>query len=366
MSTPNVSLRGHPPEHLVDEAWLALLEEPVVEPDMPIVDAHHHLWDRPTSRYLLPEYLSDARSGHRLLATVYAECSSMYRRDGDPDFASVGEVEFANGVAAMAGSGIYGETRVCAGIVGRVDLRLGKKTGDILEAMLAAAPKRLKGVRQLVAWDPDPSVRGLRNPPPQGVMSDAKFLEGIARLAPLGLSFDIGIYHAQLAEVIALVDRFPDTRFVLNHLGQWIGVGAYQGRFKEEFAIWRRHIAELGRRPNVAMKLGGIGMRNSGFGFLDRDRPPTSTELAEAWSPFVMESIEAFGVARCMFESNFPVDKPTFSYRTLWNTYKRMTAGFSDDERIALFAATANQLYALELDDAIHRSVTARQKECSS
>jgi L-fuconolactonase len=344
---PPPTSRGVPPLFLVEDAWLAQRVEEVFEPGLAVIDPHHHLWHRPHSRYLLDELLADLGSGHRVLATVFSECGSMYRKGLPPAFAPVGEVEFVNGIAAMAASGTYGDTLVCHGIVGKADLTLGDDVPKALERLQAAAPERLKGIRQLVAWDASPEVSTLRNPPPPGLLASDAFLAGFAHLDRMGLVFDAGIYHPQMPELIALADRFPQARIVANHLGGWIGVGPYAVDRDETFRRWRVDIQALAQRSNVSMKLGGIGMRSSGFDFLDRALPPTSDELCAAWRPHVETCIEAFGAERCMFESNFPVDKPSFSYRTLWNCFKKLAAAGSEAERHALLAGTADRIYDL-------------------
>ncbi|MEO8296924.1 MAG: amidohydrolase family protein [Burkholderiales bacterium] len=350
MSASTPPRRGAPPHHFVDEAWLALRDEPVLAPALPIIDPHHHLWDRrPHSLYLLPEMLADIRgSGHDVRATVFAECTSMYRASGDPRFAGLGEVEFTNGIGAMCASGVYGNVRVCAGIVGKVDLTQGASAGEVLQAMQQRAPDRFRGIRHMAAWDASAEVSTLLRPPPRDMLLDARWLEGFACLAPLGLSFDAWAYHPQLPQVIALADAFPQTTIVLNHLGGRAGVGPYRERHDEVVREWRGHISELARRPNVVLKVGGIGMRLGGFDFHDRDLPPTSQELADAWGPYIEHAIQAFGPARAMFESNFPVDKSGCSYRVIWNTFKRLAAGYSADEQRELFAGTAIRTYRLD------------------
>jgi L-fuconolactonase len=340
--------RGAPPHHFVDEAWLALRDEPVLEPGLPLVDPHHHLWDRrPHSLYLLPELLQNLASGHQVRATVFIECSSMYRAEGDPRFASVGEVEFVNGVGAMCASGTYGPVRACAGIVGRVDLSQGAAAREVLETMAARAPERFRGIRHMAAWDASPEVSTLVRKPPPNLLRDAGFRAGFACLAPLGLSFDAWVYHPQLDQLVELADAFPETTIIVNHMGGRAGVGPYRERKAEVFAAWRESIRALARRPNVVVKLGGIGMRLGGFDFHDRDLPPTSDELVDAWRPYVDTCIEAFGPARAMFESNFPVDKSCCTYRVLWNAFKQLSSAYRPDERSQLLAGTAVRIYRL-------------------
>ena len=336
------------PTFPVDAAWLARLAEPALLPDLPIVDPHHHLWDRPGGRYLLDELLADLGSGHRIDATVFVECKSMWRAGGTPEMRPVGETEFVAGVAAMSASGGYGPAAICAGIVGHADLRAGGRIRPVLEAHVARGGGRFRGIRHIAAYDASPAVVTTSVVPPPGLLADADFRTGFAELAPLGLSFDAWLYQTQLAELAALADAFPATTIVLDHLGGVLGVGPYASRQDEMFAAWSRDLRELARRPNVAVKLGGLGMRICGFGFADRPEPPNSAQLAARWAPYVETGIAAFGVDRCMFESNFPVDKGSCSYGVLWNAFKRLAAGSSDAERAALFAGTARRVYRLD------------------
>jgi L-fuconolactonase len=343
----NAKKRGAPPHHFIDEEWLALRDEPVLDPGLPIVDPHHHLWDRPHHRYLLPELLADLDSGHHVRGTVFVECSSMYRADGDPRFASVGEVEFVNGIGAMSASGVYGPVRAAAGIVGKVDLTLGGFAAEVLQACIARAPDRFRGIRHMAAWDASPEVSSLLRPPPPDLLRDPRFREGFAALGKLGLSFDAWVYHPQLPQLIELIDAVPGTPVVLNHLGGRAGLGPYAAQGDAVFKEWKASITALAQRPQVTVKLGGIGMRLGGFDFHERPLPPTSEELARAWGPYVQTCIEAFGPARSMFESNFPVDKSCCTYKVMWNAFKRMVAGCSDSERADLFAGSAIRAYRL-------------------
>ncbi|MFT3816526.1 MAG: amidohydrolase family protein [Rubrivivax sp.] len=339
--------RGMPPQHWIDDEWLALRSEDVIDPGRPIVDPHLHLWDG-HGTYLVPEVLQDLNgSGHHVRGSVFIECSFMYRADGDPRFACVGEIEYINGVAAQFASGAHGPLRLCAGIVGKVDLTQGAGAGEVLDACIARAPDRFRGIRQMAAWDADARVNTLRRPPPKDLLLDPRFREGFAQLGPRNLSFDLWCYHPQLPQAIDLVDAFPDTRIVIDHLGGRAGTGPYAERKDEVTREWARAIRALAERPNVVIKLGGIGMRLGGFDFIDRDVPPTSEELAQTWKPYVETCIEAFGPGRCMFESNFPPDKAGCSYRVLWNTFKRITAGCSESEKADLFAGTAVRFYRL-------------------
>ena len=331
--------------------WLALTVEEPLEPDRSICDPHPHLWDGETARvaprYLLDEIVADTRSGHRVVSTVFIECGAMLRPDGPEPFRAVGEIEFVNGIAAMSASGLYGPTRVAAGIVGTAPLRLGRAVGAVLDAQIAAGSGRFRGIRLGAAWDPDPEVPNHRTRPPQGLFLRDDFRAGFAQLAPRGLSFEAWCYHRQIPDVTALARAFPDTTIVLDHFGGPVGVGSYAGRGREVYAEWRSSIAELATCPNVVAKLGGINMEVNGFGWHERPRPPSSRELADATRPYYEFTIERFGVDRCMFESNFPVDVVSCSYVVLWNSFKRLTAAYSAAEKAALFHDTAARVYRL-------------------
>lgn len=335
------------PLYPVDAAWLAQHAEPALLPELPIVDPHHHLWDRPGGRYLLDDLLADLDTGHRVEATVFLECRSMWRAAGPAEMRPIGETEFVAGVAAMSASGRYGTAVICEGIVGHADLRLGERVRPVLEAHIERGGGRFRGIRHITASDASPAIVTTAFVPPPGLLGDPAFRAGFAQLAPLGLSFDAWLYQTQLPELTALADAFPDTAVVLDHLGGALGIGPYAGRRDEMFAQWSRDLRELARRPNVMVKLGGLGMRICGFGFADRPMPPTSEQLAAAWAPYVELGIEAFGVGRCMFESNFPVDKGSCSYGVLWNAFKRIAGKYSHDERQALFSRTARHVYRL-------------------
>lgn len=322
--------------------------EAILESELPICDPHHHLWDYPTSRYMIEELNADAGSGHRIESTVFVECNSFYRADGPRDLAPVGETEVVNGVAAMSASGRYGEMRACAGIVGFADLSLGRAVDPVLEAHIRAGGDRFRGVRHAGAWDASEAVRNAHTNPPKGLYGSAAFREGYARLADHGLSFEAWQFHPQLPEVTDLARAFPETVLVLDHVGGPLGIGPYEGRRAEVFEVWRADLVELAKSPNVVVKLGGLGMAICGFGFHKRETPASSEELAQAWRPYIETCVELFGAERCMFESNFPVDQVSCDYRTLWNALKRLAAGASADEKALLFRDVARRTYRLD------------------
>ncbi len=332
--------------------WLDQVQEAALEPDLPIIDTHHHLWDRNGTfiqkRYLMDEIQADLRSGHNVVSTVFVECDSMFRSDGPEEMRPVGEVEFVNGIAAMAASGGYGQTQVAKGIIGHADLMLGSRAKGVLEALQAAAPGRFRGIRYIGAWVEDKAVFTPARVPGPGVYLDAKFREGFAQLTPLGLIFEAAIRHPQLPDFLDLARAFPDTKMVLDHIGGVVGVGSYAGRRDEIFETWQADIAAIAKDcPNVLVKLGALNMTYCGFGWEKRPTPPTSEELCEAYRRYYETAIALFGPDRCMFESNFPVDKVSCSYGVLWNSFKRMTADYAPAERAALFHDTAAQFYRI-------------------
>lgn len=336
------------PHFAVRPDWLALHTEPVLEPDLPIVDCHHHFWDRPGNRYFFFDLLDDLNSGHRVTATVFMECGAMYRKHGAPEMAPVGETEFANGIAAMSASGVYGDTRIAEGIVGYCDLMLGDRAAAVLEAQMVASGGRFRGVRNIAAWHVNPAARGsLANPPP-GLLADTRFRRGLGEVHRLGLCFESFLYHPQIFEFVDLAQAFPDTPMVLNHIGGALGIGPYADKRAEVFEDWRTAVRALSRCPNVSVKLTGLGMRLFGFEFGARPTPASSAEIAEAWGPYITTLIEAFGPQRCMFGSNFPVDKGSCSYAVLWNTFKRIVSDASPDEKADLFGRTASRIYRLQ------------------
>jgi predicted TIM-barrel fold metal-dependent hydrolase len=329
------------------EDWLAQYTEEVIDPSRPIVDPHHHLWDRGGQRYMIEELSADIASGHNIVATVYVEARSMYRATGPEALRPVGEVEFANGAAAMSASGGYGPAAICAGIVGHANLSLGEAARAVLEAEIAAGQGRFRGIRHSSAFDADPDVGHMYTTRPKGLLLDPTFRKGFGCLAPLGLSFDAWMFHPQIGELTDLARAFPDTKIVLDHCGGPVGLGRFANRREETFAVWKASIQEIAKCPNVVVKLGGLAMRLLGYDFHQRPRPPSSEEAAAAWRPYIESCIEAFGPGRCMFESNFPPDKGQCSYQVIFNAFKRIAAPYSEAEKTALFSKTATEVYRL-------------------
>jgi predicted TIM-barrel fold metal-dependent hydrolase len=327
--------------------WVAKTTEVALEPDLPIVDPHHHLWQRAGNDYMFHDLLADTQTGHNIVATVFVDCHSMYRKEGPAELRCTGETEFANGVAAMSASGIYGNLRACQGIVSHVDLRLGSKAGAVFDAQIAAGNGRFKGIRYQTGWDADPGIRNSRTDPTPELTRDKTWREGFKELAKRDLTFDAWLYHPQIAEIGELADAFPNTSIILDHVGGPLGYAGYAGRHDEVRGVWKKTMAELAKRRNITVKVGGLGMAMGWFEFYQRPQPPGSQELADGFRPWVETCVELFGADRCMFESNFPVDKITGGYGVLWNAFKRLAAKASASEKTALFSGTASRVYKL-------------------
>lgn len=351
---------------------LPLCDEFIIDSARPIIDAHHHLWLLPESnlaamesrpgilarslaatfrrhsRYLLDEFLLDIHSGHNVCATVFIDAHTMYRSRGPESMKSVGEVEFINGIAAAADSGVFSDAKVCAGIVGGVDLRMADEVRPVLEAHIRAGGDRYRGVRSHVVYDEDVSILGPRMSAPK-LLLDSTFRAGFKWLQHFGLSFEAWILEPQLPELLDLARAFPETAIILNHTGAPVGVGRYQGQREARYPLWLESMQALAKQPNVHVKLGGLGLPFTGFRTFGATPPASSEQLAAEWRPYVEPCIEAFGAHRCMFESNFPVDSVTCSYTVLWNAFKRLAEGASEEEKTALFSGTAKRVYRLDI-----------------
>ena len=335
-----------------DNDWLALTQEPTLEPEIPICDPHHHFWDFrtariPYQRYLLHELYADLNSGHNVRSTVFVEARAMYRVDGPEEMRPVGEVEFVQGLAAAGATGLYGPARAAAGIVGHANLHLGEEAARVLEALQAASPNRFRGIRQGLTWDPHSDIPsnadGLEKQ-----LSGEGFRAGANVLARMGLSFEAWMYFHQLPELVEFARAVPGLTIILNHIGGLLRIGPYANRDEEVLSSWRQGIAAVAQCPNVYLKLGGIGQPRTGYDWYARDLPIGSEELAETMTPYMNYCIEQFGPDQCMFESNFPPDKVGYSYNVLFNAFKRMSKGYSAPERAAMFHDTAARVYRIE------------------
>ena len=347
------------------------MSEDIIDPDLPIIDPHHHLWDlRPlvpafpeprhdfieaiagAAYYTFDELQQDTRGGleggHNVIGTVFMECGAFYDASRGDAMKSVGEVEFVNGVAAQGASGLYGDYRPCAGIVGHADLTLGDAVKPVVEALVAAGNGRFRGIRHSAAWDADPEVLGPPFHAPEGLYSSDAFRAGFAAYAEHRLTFDAWLLEPQLGDVLDLAKAFPEQTIVLDHCGTPLGIASYKGKQHEHFDRWRASIKAIAKCENVVVKLGGLAMAFCGLPADGPMKGHSSEHLAALWRPYVETCIEAFGADRAMFESNYPVDRWGASYEVLWNAFKRLSHSHSNDDRKALFAGTAARVYGLE------------------
>lgn len=325
-------------------------EEAILDPELPIVDTHHHFYDTPAIRYMFEELLRDVGGGHNIAATVYVSTQAMSRIDGPEALRPIGEVEFANGIAAQSASGNYGQARVCAGILGFADLTTGRDAADLLDLCIRTAPDRLRGIRQSALEAPTKDAfRSSLSPsrPTGGVLGAPRLIEGLRELSRRDLTFDTSVFHTQLGKLAELADAVPSATIVLDHMGIAYGAGLTPAERAEVFAAWRRGLRDLSLRSNVICKIGGLGMPFWGLGFDQRKDAFTSEDLAASWRPYVEAAVEAFGPGRCMLESNYPPDGRSTGYVPLWNAFKRIFSTYSPDERSLLFHGTASRVYRL-------------------
>lgn len=337
--------------------WLAQRVEDVIDPVLPIVDAHHHLWEEGGVPYLLDEMLDDTGDGHRIVATVFVQAHYGYRSGGSPHLAPVGETEKVAAIsraARQAGA----STDIAAAIVAYADLTLGDRLVEVLEAHAAAAEGRLRGIRHSVSRDPNFPDGIVIRPAPERLLSDPAYRAGLAKIEAFGLSYDAMLYHRQIPELTALACAMPGLPIILDHIGCILGVGPYASRREDTYRMWLADMTALARCPNVSVKLGGLGMIVCGARWHEQSLPPSSEDLASAWEPYILACIDLFGPDRCMFESNFPVDKGMYSYRTGWNAFKRLTNGASVEEKTALFSGTASRTYGLGSVAAVSQDVS--------
>jgi predicted TIM-barrel fold metal-dependent hydrolase len=332
-------------ETLAVRADCSSVRDETIDKDIPIIDCHHHLWVHDGTTYLLPEFSAELASGHNVIATVYVECNYMYRDTGPVPLRSVGEAEFVARVFAE-NERSKAPTAVCAGFVGAADLALGAEVETALDALATGSNGLLRGVRGFAAWDEDPSINtGVRPYAPRGLLRTPRFREGFAKLASRELTYDGWQYHPQLDDLCDLADAFPNTPIVVDHCGGLVRIARYAN--EGNFEYWRSQLASVARRPNTFVKMGGLAPRRCGFAYATREPPPTAVELANDWGPYIETCIELFGPERCMFESNFPVDRVAGSYHSVWNAFKICVSSMSRDEKLSLFCNTARDVYRL-------------------
>jgi predicted TIM-barrel fold metal-dependent hydrolase len=324
------------------QEWLDSVMEDVVDPDAPIIDPHHHLWPAGGSLpYGLADLEADLGSGHNVVDTVFVECGAAYDRSADDAFAPIGETTFVTGEAERS------DRTVMGGIVAHADLRDAANLDAVLDAHEQAGRGRFRGIRHAGSHALHPEVLTIPGGAPAGLYADSAFRAGVVRLGERGLTYDTWHYHYQNRDFLELARAVPGTTMILDHFGTPLGVGPYESQREQIFQQWTTDIADIAACENVVAKIGGLAMPDNGFGWHTAERPPTSDEFIEAQGRYYLHTIEQFGPERCMFESNFPVDRYSLSYRTVWNAFKKLVADFSADERDAMLRGTAARVYRL-------------------
>lgn len=327
------------------------VREAAMDPDLPIIDPHHHFWREAAPdpfrhpKYMLPELTADLSSGHNIRATVYIQCGTGYRSDGPEHLKPVGETEFVQALADEWEQGGFGDTNICAGIIVYADLALGNAVDEVLAAHKEAAPERFKGIRYGAFWHEDADVHPPMMGTVPGILADENFRTSVDRLAAFDLTYETWIYHTQFDEFAAFAQRCAGTKIILNHLGGPAAGGPYAGKRDEVFAVWKEGMSKLAACANVVVKLGGINMAPTGFDWDERSSAPGSEKIALETRDYYLHAIDCFGPERCMFESNFPVER--VAYPTLWNVFKRIVRDFSDGDKASLFYGTAARTYGL-------------------
>ena len=328
------------------EAWHAQVQEEIIEPERPIIDPHHHLWfGGGDPDYLLEDLWKDTGAGHNIVKTVFIECGVGYRADGPDHLKSVGETEFAAEIALQSAAAPGGA--VIAGIVSHADLTQGDTLEETLDIHRAVSKGLLRGIRHAGAYHPAPEEAFISFTYGPGLFLDEAFQAGVRFLGQCGYTYESWHYHTQLGDFTALARAAPETIIILDHFGTPLGTRSFRDHREEIFQQWQADICRLAECPNVYAKLGGLAQRDNGFGWHEAARPASSDDLISVQKRYYLHTIECFGVERCMFESNFPVDKVSISYAALWNAFKKMTADFSEDEKNALFYETAARVYRL-------------------
>ena len=327
-----------------NDVWLKQNQENIVDPEREIVDAHHHLWPISDMHYDLENLLADTSSGHNVVQTVFAECGAAYRTSGPDHLKCVGETEFVAGRATQADH-MEKPTKI-AGIVAHADL-MHNRLDEVLEAHEASGNGIFKGIRHSGAHEPKPEALSIRGSGLPNQLARHDFRRGVARLGELGLTYDTWIFHHQIADFKDLALAVPTTTMILDHFGTPLGVGQYKDKREEIFEKWKEDIEAVSNCNNVFLKLGGMAMPDNGYRWDTEDKPPSSDEFVAAQERYYDHAISHFGADRCIFESNFPVDRLSLSYKTLWNAFKKIAAKYSEEEQDLLFSGTARKVYRL-------------------
>ena len=335
------------------EGWIDRVQEEIIDPDREIIDPHHHLWHGPPNppgvkesyRYLLEDLWKDSSSGHNIKKTVFIDCGQEYYTDGPEQFKPVGETEFVVAIARQARSD-PSQAQI-AGIIGHANMMLGASVKEVLELHEEKGDGLFRGIRHAGGWDKDDRVKNAHSHPTAHIYLEDKFQEGLQELSSLNMVFDTWHYHNQIKDLTELAKNLPDLVIVHDHFGGPLGIGPYKGKREEIFAQWKEDIFELSQCKNVYSKLGGLAMPVNGWDWHKKEKPATSDEIISEQSSYYLYALDCFGSERCMFESNFPVDKQSVSYPVIWNAYKKLVKDFGETDKENLFYRTAENVYKL-------------------
>ena len=333
-------------------AWLAQVQEEIIDPQRAIIDPHHHLWKkRFNADYLLEDLWADTGSGHNIVKTLFMECHAFYHRQGPEHLKPLGETAYVTEIARQSQLGADDQAKI-AGLVAHADLCLAGESPamllEVLDQHRQLSQGLFKGIRHSGAHDKNPQDLVIAGRAPAKLYSDESFRAGLRVLAEQGLTYDTWHYHHQNRDYLALAQAVPECTMILDHFGTPLGVGVYKNRRKEIFEQWKIDIAAIAKCENVYAKIGGLAMPDNGFGWDLRDRPPSSDQFVDTQREYYLHTIECFGPQRCMFESNFPVDRRSLSYHIVYNGFKKMVANFSETEKHAMFYGTAAKVYSIE------------------
>lgn len=293
--------------------------------------------------YLTQDYVADLADVAEVVGLVHVEAGWVVKEPTGP----VDETRWVDGLAPVGNVGMLG-------IVANADLTLGERVEDVLVAHLEAST-RVRGIRDLLAWHPSREIMNTTDDPERSRQAD--FRRGFEMFSKYGLNFETSIFSTQLTEMVELARTFPEQPILVCHMATPVAVGGpigEVGRTADERARirgeWAEGIARLAECANVWMKLSGLLMPICGFGFERRSARPSVDELVATVGPFIDHVIDAFGPERCMFGSNFPVDKPSAPLPTLLQAYRLIVEGLPDEAQNRLFVGTAQEFYRLAPD----------------
>ena len=330
--------------------WLAQVKEEIINPELPIIDPHHHLWNGDNQLassfpYLIDNLSEDTNSGHNIVGTIFMECAQGYYQEGEDKYKPIGETEYV--MKVIKDSKKTSNSANIIGIISFADLMLGSEVKDVLNQHILIGEGLFKGIRHAAGWDQSNEIHNSHSNPIKNIYYDPSFRKGAEELIKLNLTFDSWHYHNQISDLSIFAKDYPELTIIHDHFGGPLGVGPYQGKKQEIFKKWKDDISQLSENKNVHSKLGGLAMPVNGWNFHKQDKPATSDQIIEMHYDYYLHAIECFGVDRCMFESNFPVDRRSISYHVLWNAFKKMVSNYSNEDKNKLFFQNAKDIYGV-------------------